>query len=80
MSNEITASTHGNSLTINGMGEAFELAKAMASAKMVPQCLQGSPGDCLMVIEQAMRWRMSPFAVASWSLPPSRAVVCWMGA
>ncbi|MPW00424.1 recombinase RecT [Bombella apis] len=64
MSNEITTSTHGNSLTINGMGEAFELAKAMASAKMVPQCLQGSPGDCLMVIEQAMRWRMSPFAVA----------------
>lgn len=64
MSNEIATTGHGSSLTINGMGEAFELAKAMASARMVPQCLQGSPGDCLMVIEQAMRWRMSPFAVA----------------
>lgn len=64
MSKDIATTGHSGSLTINGMGDAFKLAEAMASAKMVPQCLQKSPGDCLMVIEQAMRWSMSPFAVA----------------
>lgn len=64
MSNEIAHAGRGNGFEISGMKEAFELAKAMSSAKMVPQCLQNSPGDCLMVIEQAMRWSMSPFAVA----------------
>lgn len=64
MSKDIATTGYSGSLTINGMGEAFKLAEAMASAKMVPQCLQKSPGDCLMVIEQAMRWSMSPFAVA----------------
>lgn len=61
MSNAL-ATTGG--FVIEGMQGAMNLAKAMASAKMVPQHLQGSPGDCLMVIEQAMRWQMSPFAVA----------------
>jgi hypothetical protein len=36
----------------------------MARGKLVPVHLQGSPGDCLMVIEVSMRWGMSPFAVA----------------
>jgi hypothetical protein len=36
----------------------------MATSKLVPAHLQKSPGDCLLVIEQAMRWNMSPFAVA----------------
>jgi hypothetical protein len=40
------------------------LAEMMSRAKLVPAHLQGSPGDCLMVVEQAMRWQMSPFAVA----------------
>lgn len=43
---------------------AFRLAEMMATGKLVPAHLQRSPGDCLMVIEQAMRWGMSPFAVA----------------
>lgn len=43
---------------------AFKLAEMMATGKLVPAHLQRSPGDCLMVIEQAMRWGMSPFAVA----------------
>jgi RecT family len=46
------------------MRSAMELAAFMAKAKLVPAALQGSPGDCLLVIEQAMRWEMSPFAVA----------------
>jgi hypothetical protein len=46
------------------MDGAVRLAKAMSDAKMLPDHLRGSPGDCLMVVEQAMRWNMSPFAVA----------------
>lgn len=46
------------------MGEAMKLAEMMASAKLVPQALQKSPADCLMVILQAVRWQMDPFAVA----------------
>ncbi|NHN85770.1 hypothetical protein GOB93_14125 [Acetobacter musti] len=61
MSNALTAA---GGFSIDGMQGAMQLAKAMSAAKMVPQHLQGSPGDCLMVIEQAMRWQMSPFAVA----------------
>lgn len=52
------------SLEINGFGEAVKLAEIMATAKLVPTHLQKSPADCLLVIEQAIRWGMSPFAVA----------------
>lgn len=56
--------TGANALVPTNMGDAIRLAEAMARAKMVPAHLQGSPGDCLMVVEQAGRWGMSPFAVA----------------
>jgi hypothetical protein len=46
------------------MGEAIKLAELMATAKLVPQGLQKSPADCLMVVQQAVRWQMDPFAVA----------------
>jgi hypothetical protein len=46
------------------MDEALRLAEFMAKARTVPKHLQDSPGDCLMVVELAMRWGMSPFAVA----------------
>jgi len=46
------------------MDEALRLAEFMARARTLPKHLQASPGDCLMVVEQAMRWGMSPFAVA----------------
>jgi len=46
------------------MAEAMKLAEMMASAKLVPAALQKSPADCLMVIQQAVRWQMDPFAVA----------------
>jgi hypothetical protein len=46
------------------MAEAIKLAEMMASAKLVPKDLQKSPADCLMVIQQAIRWQMDPFAVA----------------
>ena len=46
------------------MAEAMKLAEMMAGAKLVPAALQKSPADCLMVIQQAVRWQMDPFAVA----------------
>ena len=51
-------------LVPNSFEQAIQLANIMATSKLVPMALQKSPGDCLMVIEQAMRWSMSPFAVA----------------
>jgi hypothetical protein len=48
----------------SNMAEAIELAKMMAGAKLVPSALQKSPSDCLMVVLQAIRWQMDPFAVA----------------
>jgi hypothetical protein len=44
--------------------DAFRLAELMARTRMVPAHLQGKPEDCFMVIEQAVRWQLSPFAVA----------------
>jgi hypothetical protein len=58
-----TTSGHGP-LVPHDMNGALQLAAMMAKGKLVPQHLRESPGDCLMVIEQAMRWNMSPFAVA----------------
>jgi hypothetical protein len=54
----------GNALVPQSMEAAIRMAEMMARAKMLPTHLQGSPGDCLMVVEQAGRWGMSPFAVA----------------
>lgn len=45
------------------LDQAMRLADMMARGKMVPDHLR-NPADALMVIEQAMRWGMSPFAVA----------------
>jgi hypothetical protein len=47
-----------------GFDEATRLAKAMSSIKSLPKHLHDDIGTCLMVVDQAMRWRMSPFAVA----------------
>lgn len=52
-----------NGLIPRNMQEAFQLAEMMARGKMMPEHLK-NPGDALMVVEQAMRWQMSPFAVA----------------
>lgn len=60
--NAIVPVTHG--LVPGSMGEAMKLAEMMAGAKLVPAALQKSPADCLMVIQQAVRWQMDPFAVA----------------
>ena len=56
--------TGGNSMVPQNMDQAVRLAEMMSRGKLVPAHLHASPGDCLMVIELAMRLGMSPFAVA----------------
>lgn len=60
----VTSGAGASALMPTNMESAFKLAEMMSRGKLVPTHLQGQPGDCLMVIEQAMRWGMSPFAVA----------------
>lgn len=52
------------SLQVQTFDQAIKLAQMMAEAQLVPAHLQKKPADCLLVIEQASRWNMSPFAVA----------------
>jgi hypothetical protein len=54
----------GSGMIPTDMGAAMRLAEMMSTGRLVPAHLQKSPGDCLMVVELAMRFRMSPFAVA----------------
>lgn len=51
-------------LVPESMSEAMKLAELMAGSGLVPEKLQKKPGDCLMIIMQAIRWEMDPFAVA----------------
>lgn len=60
----LTTMTSGNFLVPQTIDDAMRQAEMMARARLVPKHLQGSPGDCFMVVEQARRWGMSPFAVA----------------
>ena len=48
------------------MQQAVPLAEMMTKARTLPSHFHGPDkvGDALMVVEQAMRWQMSPFAVA----------------
>ena len=62
--NAITTTGGGGSTLIpQNLDQAMRLAEFMARGKMVPDHLR-NPSDALMVIEQAMRWSMSPYAVA----------------
>jgi len=56
--------SNGHGLVPANVGDALKLAEVMCKGKLVPQHLQNSVADCLMVIEQAARWGLSPFAVA----------------
>jgi hypothetical protein len=58
-----TQSTGASALVPRDMREAMELAKMMASTGFLARELQ-NPGGAMFVMEQAMRWSMSPFAVA----------------
>lgn len=64
MSNEVAIQNGNSMLAPSSMEQAIKLAEMMANANLVPTHLQKKPADCLLVIEQASRWKMSPFAVA----------------
>jgi hypothetical protein len=51
-------------LTPTNIEAGLRLAELMAKAKLVPEHLRGSAGDCLLVIAQAISWRMNPISVA----------------
>jgi len=53
-----------NPMTPQNLEQAIRLAKIMSDMSLVPQHLQGKPADCMLIVEQAYRWKMSPFAVA----------------
>lgn len=64
MSTALAVTSTQGSLAPANLDQAMRLAELMSNGKLVPTHLQRQPSDCLMVIEQAMRWNMSPFAVA----------------
>lgn len=66
LSTTVKSAASSNSLSIapTNMRDAIDLAKMMSGSKLVPAPLQNAPADCLLVIEQALRWGMSPFAAA----------------
>lgn len=47
------------------MPQAKDFAIELSKSSLIPGHLQGKPGDCLMVVMQAYRWRMDPFVVAN---------------
>lgn len=60
----LTTTTGGAAaLMPRDMREAMDLAKMMASTGFLARELQ-TPGGAMFVMEQSMRWAMSPFAVA----------------
>jgi hypothetical protein len=61
--NALTPTAAPSVLVPSNMHEAMDMAKIMAQAGFLAKELQ-TPGGALFVIEQAMRWNMSPFAVA----------------
>lgn len=60
---EITPYT-GRGIAPQSLTEALRMAEIMAQAKLVPTHLRDSPGDCLLVINQALRWGLDPVTVA----------------
>jgi hypothetical protein len=62
----VPTSGSANVLMPTNMESAIRLAEMMSLGKIgIPEHLRKNPGDCLLIVEQAMRWGMSPFAVAA---------------
>lgn len=59
-----TKGSGGGGLIPANVAEAMDLARMMADCGMLPEQFRGKPGNALMVVEQAMRWGLSPFSVA----------------
>ncbi len=57
------ATQPANALLPRDLPEAWRMAEMMAKARLLPAAVQ-NPADAFLVINQAMRWGMDPFAVA----------------
>ncbi|EFL88336.1 recombinase RecT [Ahrensia sp. R2A130] len=63
ISNEIAVGSSG--LTFQNAGQIMEYAKMMAvSGSAVPKHLRGNAGACLGIVDDALRFQMSPYALA----------------
>lgn len=61
--NALTTTTGAAAMVPRTMQDAMEMANMMARTGFLPKEIQ-NPGGALFVMEQSMRWNMSPFAVA----------------
>src|SRR3954467_1799343 len=63
--NAITPVAAGASMALlpQNLTEAMKLAELMSKAKLLPVAVQ-NPADAFMIVNQALRWGMDPFAVA----------------
>ncbi|HEX8829115.1 MAG TPA: recombinase RecT, partial [Xanthobacteraceae bacterium] len=61
--NQIEQVPQHSTLVPASMQDAMELARMMANSTLVPKEFQKQPANCLLVIMQAVRWEMDPFAV-----------------
>jgi len=42
----------------------YRVAKLMASSDLMPKHLMGKEANCMLIVQQALRWKMDPFAMA----------------
>lgn len=59
--------TQNNAIDIfndNIFASIERVSSKLANSKLVPNHLQGKPDDCFLVVQQAYRWGIDPFAVA----------------
>jgi len=54
------------------------ISNKLSNSKMVPEHLQGKPDDCFLVVQQAYRWQLDPFAVAQ-SSSVVKGKLCYEG-
>jgi hypothetical protein len=64
MTTTAIAVRESSSLVPQDVDQASRLAQIMSENALVPVHLKGKPADCFLVVDIAVRWGMSPFAVA----------------
>lgn len=60
-----TAGAHRAVFLPESFGQALQMAKLLSSGIGVRPWMRGNESACMMVLQQAMRWGMDPYAVAN---------------
>lgn len=63
---------------VQDMGRAYQLAKIMCQAGIIPQAYQNKPADCMIAIDMASRMNVSPLMVMQ-SLYVVKGKPSWSG-